>query len=289
MTGIVYGNYMQDQLDAQYNLRALTPEFQQFLDGWRKETEKIQSRIPSFRNIPYGDSPAETLDIYPVRSLVPAPVQIFFHGGGWRSMSKDDYGYLAATFHRHSAVTIVADHALCPAHTLDEFVQTSRNAVAWVWNNVAAYGGDRTRIFISGHSAGAHAAAMIALTDWSGFGGLPPDVVKGFTLISGSYDLEPIRLSGPYASNGWTAEQVSRNSPLKLNPPPRTPFIIALGAHETHEMHRQSRLYSEMLQSSGIEHEYYSVAGHNHYSVLDAFENESHPLGRAVLRQMGIG
>lgn len=285
----VYGDYTQDQLDAQYNLRQLTPEFQQFRAGWRKETQRLQARIPCHRNLPYGESPTELLDIYPVDRLIPAPVQVFFHGGGWRSMSKDDYGYLAATFHKHSAVTVVVSYALCPAHTLDELVRQCRNAVAWIWSNVAAYGGDRTRIFISGHSAGAHAAAMIALADWSTHGSLPPDVVKGITAVSGCYDLEPLRLSGPYASLGWTAEQVARNSPLKLSPPARMPFILAHGAHETAEMQRQSRLYGEMLRSSGVEFEYYSVAGHNHYSVLDAFENENHPLGRAVLRQMGIG
>ena len=285
----VYGEYTQEQLDAEYNFRPLIPEFQQFLVAWKRETEKLQSRIPCHRNVAYGPSETELLDIYPVERDIPAPVQIFFHGGGWRSMSKDDYGYLAATFHRRSVITVVVDYALCPIHTLDELVRQCRNAVAWVWSNVAAYGGDRTRLFISGHSAGAQAAGMIALTDWTTYGDLPPDVVKGVTAISGCYDLEPVSLSTPYGSLGWNADQIARNSPLNLKSPPRIPFIVALGAHETQEMHRQSRAYSDMLQNSGIEHEYYSVAGHNHYSVLDAFENEDHPLGRAVLRQMGVG
>ena len=289
MTVAIYGDYTQEQLDAQYSFRVLIPEFQQFLVGWRHETEKVQSWIPCHRNIAYGDAETELLDIYPVERRIPAPVQIFFHGGGWRSMSKDDYGYLAAMFRRRSVVTVVVDYALCPTHTLDELARQCRNSVAWVWNNVAAYGGDRTRIFISGHSAGAQAAGMIALTDWSTYGDLPPNVVKGVTAISGCFDLEPVGLSAPYRPLGWTAEQVARNSPLNLEPPPRIPFIVALGAHETQEMHRQSRRYAEMLQQAGIEYEYHSVAGHNHYSVLDAFENEDHPLGRAVLRQMGVG
>lgn len=288
MSSLVYGEYTQDQLDAQYNLRALTPDFERYLTGWRKQTEKVQAQITCHKDISYGSAPTELLDIYPAERHYPAPVQVFFHGGGWRATSKDDCGYMAASFHKCSVLSVIVDYALCPAHTIDELVRQCRNAVAWLWNNIAQYGGDRTRMFVSGHSAGGQVAGMIALTDWSSYG-LPPTVVKGITAISGCFDLEPIQLAYPYSELGWTLEQVARNSPLKLNPPPKIPIIVAVGAHEPDEMQRQSRSYSAFLREAGIEHEYFTVAGHNHYSVLDAFENGEHPLGRAVLRQMGAG
>lgn len=288
MTAAVYGNYTQEELDAQYALRALTPEFDQFVSGWRKESEKYQAGVSFHKDVSYGPAPTELLDIYPVDRSLPAPVHIFIHGGGWRAMSKDDHAHLAAPFSKRSAIAVMVDYALCPTHTLDDMVGQCRNAVAWVWKNIAAYGGDRTRIFISGHSAGGHAVGMIALTDWSTYD-LPPDVVKGATSISGCFDLEPISFSIPYKPLGWTHEQVERNSPLKLGTPYNMPFILALGAHETTEMHRQSQRYADLLQAAGIEHQYYSVAGHNHYSVLDAMEFDEHPLARAIFRQMGIG
>lgn len=288
MDNIAYGVYTQEELDAEYNTRALTPTFQHFVDGWRSDSKVVRDRLRSHRDLAYGPSEAEILNVFPADRNTPAPIQMFFHGGGWRSMDKDAFDYIARTFHRHGVMTVVVNYALCPAVTIDELVRQCRESIAWTFRNAAKYGGDSTRIFISGHSAGAHVTAMAAVTDWNSHAGIPRDVIKGVTAISGLYELEAVRLSSTYAPLGFTWDQVVRNSPTALPPPPRIPFIIALGAHESNEFHRQSLTYCHFLRKAGIECEYYVVPGHHHYSVLDAFENDSHLFGRAVLRQMGL-
>jgi arylformamidase len=197
---------------------------------------------------------------------MPAPVQIFFHGGGWRSMSKEEFGYVARSFHRKGAITLVPNYALLPDTTLDEMVLQCRAAVAWAWNNVHRYGGDRTRIFISGHSAGAHLVSMLATTDWTAYENCWPNIVKGVTAISGFYELEAARHSFVFRPF-LKADEVARNSPFGKQVGVRTPFIISLGAHESRETHRQSRLYADYLAEIGMPSEHIVVEGHNHYSV----------------------
>lgn len=288
MSDFIYGIYTQEMLDAEYNTRALTPTFQQYVDGWKSDSADIRARLRCHCDLAYGPSDPEKLDVFPADRNTPAPVQMFFHGGGWRSMDKETYSYIARAFHRHGAMTVIVNYALCPSVTIDELVRQCRESVVWTFRNAARFGGDNTRIFISGHSAGAHVAAMMATTDWKTYDDLPVDPIKGVTAISGLYELEAVRLSSTYSPLGFSQEQVVRNSPVALPPPGRMPYIVALGAHESREFHRQSQIYFEFLRQAGIECTYYAVAGHHHYSVLDAFENERHPLGRAVLRQMGL-
>ena len=69
-----------------------------------------------------------------------------------------------------------------------------RRAIAWVHRNAASFGGDPDRIYVSGHSSGAHLAAVVATTDWPEYG-VPSNIVKGTLCCSGLFDLKPVRLS----------------------------------------------------------------------------------------------
>ena len=69
-----------------------------------------------------------------------------------------------------------------------------RRGIAWVGKNAASFGGDPNRIYVSGHSSGAHLAGVSLVTDWAGVR-RATDVIKGAVLCSGMYDLKPARLS----------------------------------------------------------------------------------------------
>jgi acetyl esterase/lipase len=108
----------------------------------------------------------QQLDVYAPRNRDAArPVLIFIHGGNWNSGSKSTYRLLGRNFARKGVVTVIINYPLSPAATYEDMARASARAVQWTRNNIGTYGGDSSRLFVSGHSAGGHLAALIALDD----------------------------------------------------------------------------------------------------------------------------
>jgi acetyl esterase/lipase len=109
---------------------------------------------------------AQELDVYAPRNRDSAcPVLIFIHGGNWNSGKKSTYWLLGRNFARKGIVTVIINYPLSPAATYDAMARASAQAVQWTQQNIGTYGGDPSRLFVSGHSAGGHLAALIALDD----------------------------------------------------------------------------------------------------------------------------
>lgn len=107
---------------------------------------------------------AQQLDIYAPRNpAAPQPVLVFIHGGNWNSGQKSTYKFLGKRFAKKGIVTVIIDYPLSPAATYDEMARASTRSVDWVRQNINQYGGDTSRVFVSGHSAGGHLAALIAV------------------------------------------------------------------------------------------------------------------------------
>lgn len=110
--------------------------------------------------------PAQQLDVYAPRQVKsPRPVLVFIHGGNWNSGKKSQYWPMGRNFARKGIVTVIIDYPLSPAATYDDMAQASAKAVRWTMENISQYGGDTSRLFLSGHSAGGHLAALIGLDD----------------------------------------------------------------------------------------------------------------------------
>jgi arylformamidase len=287
MTDTLYRGLDQAQLDAQYNPRAVAPLFQVLIDRWTADSEETVRKFKNQLDVAYGLSAAEKVDIFPA-AKPKAPIQLFFHGGYWRSSDKAVNRHLARAFVPDGAATVLANYGLCPSVTMDELVHQTRACIAWVWKNAASFGGDADRLYISGHSAGGHIVCEALTTDWSQFGA-PADVIKGVCGISGLYDLEPIQRIFVNKELRMTPEQALRHSPLLHMPKKPTPLIMAVGALESDEWRRQTSDYVAAFRSRGWPVEHIVVSGHEHYSILAAFEDRKHPLGAAIRRQMGLG
>ena len=125
-----------------------------------------------------------------------APINVFLHGGGWRGGKASTYALLGEIFVRNGAHVVIPDFA--PIADLDgdlrPMVEQVKRAVAWVYQNASRFGGDPDRIYLSAHSSGAHLGGCLVTTDWTAEG-LPADLLKGALLVSGMYDLKPVRLS----------------------------------------------------------------------------------------------
>jgi arylformamidase len=171
--------------------------------------------------------------------------------------------------------------------SMDELVRQCRASIAWVHANAGSFGGDRERIFVSGHSAGGHLVAMLLAADWPAFG-LPPDPIKGGCAISGLHDLDPIRLCYLNDTLKLTPEEARRNSPIYLAPRTRHPLLIPVGRDEGPEYRRQTETLAAVWQKQGVPCEVLDMAGINHFSIIAQLEDPASELSRAIQRQMGL-
>src|ERR1700753_2725826 len=115
------------------------------------------------RDLAYGSDPRQKLDLYvPDKLAGPAPVLLFFYGGSWTGGSKARYFAFGQAFASKGIVTAVADYRLYPQVRYPAFVQDGAHAFDWLHTHAAGYGGDASRIFLAGHSAGAYIAVMLA-------------------------------------------------------------------------------------------------------------------------------
>lgn len=277
----------QEELDAQYNLNLMLPEaaasYEVFCD---RESERVRSEMDHSLDVPFGPTLAEHVDVYPAGEG--APVLIYVHGGFWCLRTSKEFGFVARGPASRGVATVVTNYALCPKVTMDEIVRQTRAAVAWAYNNASSFGGDPGRIHVAGHSAGGHLVAMLLATDWEGEYGLPNDVVKGCTAISGLFDLAPFPYTflQPRLQLGW--DQALRNSPILHIPDAAPPLLVAYGEDETDEFKRQSEEFLATWRASGLDTERLILRGKNHYEVIDGFLDAESPLCSAILARLGI-
>jgi arylformamidase len=163
-----------------------------------------------------------------------------------------------------------------------------RRAVAWVYKNAATFGGDPNRVFLSGHSSGAHLAGVVLVTDWQKDFGLPRDLVKGAVLMSGMYDLQPVRLSKRSEYVKFTDEMEQALSTQRHLDRLNTPIIVSYGTLESPEFQRQSRDFVAAVKAAGKPVELIVGERYNHFEFPETFGNPYGILGRAALEQMKL-
>jgi arylformamidase len=282
----VYRDYDQGALDAQYNLRARWPEHVAFFEAWRREGTAIRLGPEWVLDQAYGPTPAERIDL-----MVPglpdnqrAPILLYIHGGYWQGLDKLDVDWLAPAFVARGIAFAAVNYALAPMAAMDEIVRQCRAAVAWLWRHAPDFGCDPRRIMVAGHSAGGHLAAMLAATDWTRQGGLPPGVVRGAFCVSGVYDLEPLFRSYHQAALRLDARSVARNSPLRLKPMPGVPIVVTLGGDETAEFHRQQAEFVAAWREQGAAVSVVKAPRLHHFDIVGACADFAHPVGKALLR-----
>jgi arylformamidase len=282
----IYLNYDRAALDLQYNNQLRVPDFADHVARWQKESARVRAGLGGERDVAFGSSPDEVLDIYPpARAGRPAPVQVYYHGGYWRAFKAADFAFVAERLSEAGVLTVVVNYALVPSVRIGELVRQCRAALAWVHANIARYGGDPNRIFVSGHSAGGHLVAALAA-----MAGEPDTraLLQGGVAISGLYDLEPIRLCYLNETLQLTPAEVEANSPARHLPTTAKPLILTYGADESAEFARHATEYGRALADRGIPCVVRPLAGHNHMSICSALaDRKSEPM-QMILGQMGL-
>jgi len=289
MSEPIYRDYDKEGLDAQYFLRALVPDFQDYFDRYAAESAAARETFGGTLDIAYGDQDGEKLDVFAPQDAGGAPVHVFIHGGYWQAMDKGDFDYVANGLVPRGAVVVVVNYTLAPHVGVSEIVRQNRAALAWVWNNIAEYGGDAGNIHVSGHSAGGHLTAMMAATDWASFApGLPADLVKSGLCISGLFELEAVRLCYLNDVLGMDRAEAEANSPVLLSPPLGVRQVVTVGGDETAEFLRQSSEYAAELSKRGTAVQSLAPAGLHHFSIVAQLGQPDGALTNIACDLMGL-
>jgi len=277
--------YTREFCERQYNIRALVPEYQAVFSRWAAQGAATRSLHACLLDLPYGDEPAERLDIFPAAEE-PSPLMVFVHGGYWRSMDKSDFSWIAPNFVKRGAAVALINYGLAPATPIEDIVRQTLAAIAWLYRKAQSYGIDRDRIVLCGHSAGAHLSAMALAALWPVYASdLPGDLVKGVLAISGVYDLEPL-LHAPFLNVDL---KLNRERAIHLSPvhyPARAGarLITSVGGAETSEFHRQTALIGEHWRQHRVRD--IPLPGCNHYEAIEALPDPASPLLDAALDLM---
>lgn len=281
MRKTVFLDYTQEELDRAYDQRVWARNVDDLLAAWRNAVVPARAAVPHYAERSYGDGPSERLDIYSGKRLG-APIHIHIHGGAWRAQSKDDGAVLAPAMVAAGMQFAVPDFGLLPAIRMPDMIDQLARAVAHVHGHADSFGGDPNRILLSGHSSGAHLAAVLATLDWSAYG-LPADVVKALVCISGAYDLEAVLLSARRTYIDLSAGEAARLSPPRHAGSIPCPVWVLWGADESPDFIRQGEEFADALASAGRLAGRILVPGLNHFEMCDAIADPTSPVHTAIL------
>lgn len=220
------------------------------------------------RDIAYGSDPRQKLDVYIPDGLhAPAPVILFIYGGSWQMGSKDIYKFFGQAFASRGIVTVVADYRLYPQVKYPVFVQDNALAFKFVHDTIATYGGDPTKVFLAGHSAGAYNVVMLdSDLHYLKEAGADPAWIRGVIGIAGPYDFLPLK--DPKLIDIFGGDRVAATQPINYIDSKRAPMLLAYGTNDETVRPQNSINMAAKLRSVGGEAEVKEYPGIGHIGII---------------------
>lgn len=285
----VWRDYDQEGLDRAYDQTVWAPSMADIQKRQAANSEAARRRLGEPQRLAYGPSAIEGLDVFKARQPN-APVMVFIHGGAWLRGEARNFAYPAEMFVDAGVNFVVADFA--PVSSFDGDLSAMaaqvRRAIAFAYQNAAQFGGDASRLYLAGHSSGAHLAAVALTIDWQAEFGLAPDFIKGALLMSGMYDLKPVRLSKRSDYVKFSDAMEDAMSPQRHLDRLHTPITVTVGSKDSPEFIRQARDFVAAVKAAGKPAELVEAPEYNHFDLSYSLGNPYGPNGRAALTLMGL-
>ncbi|GAA3994888.1 alpha/beta hydrolase [Deinococcus rubellus] len=237
------------------------------------------------RNLHYGPDARNVLDIYAPQQASGKPVVLFIHGGSWDSGSKDEYVFVGDSLARAGYVTAVMSYRLAPTHPYPDYIQDAAQALKWLQDNAAKYGGNGQRLYVVGHSAGAfNAAEVVDNARWLNEAGVNINTVHGLVGIAGPYDYDFRKFP---SKNAFPAGGDPANiMPSRHIRPDAPPHLLLVAANDTTVDPDNGERMKAALQAAGVPYTYTVLPGLNHITIVAALSRKLTFLGgtrKAVL------
>lgn len=259
-----YRGMGREALAVAYDNRAIVPGWEDYLADWRARSDALYAERTPLRDVRYGPGPRQRLDLFETPDPS-APTVLFLHGGYWQWNDKEGQAFIAQGLLAHGLSVAIGEHTLAPAAPMAAICAEPGAMVARLRTLLAERGRRDDAIVICGISSGAHLMAC-ALT---------APGVRAAVLISGTYDLEPIRISPLNDAIGMDAETARRCSPLHAVHTGVGEVLLSHGSRERPEIVRQSADFHEVLTARGHRSTLAPVVGADHFSVLETLADPS--------------
>jgi arylformamidase len=286
----VFLDYTQKELDDAFEQNIWAPNFEELRAANKAGCADIRQRLEHFERR-YGEGADETIEIVPA-GRTNAPILLFVHGGRWKPQPDNAFVYFADTVVKGGAhLAAVRFSTLDPPKRttrMPDMIAELRRAVAWLYKNAASFNGDPNRIHVIGHSSGAHLTSVLLTTDWTQHG-LPADVLKSGTCVSGMYELRPVMLSVRSDYVKLSAEEEDAFSAIRHLDRVRCPITVAWGDKESPEFQRQGREFAAALKAKGLACRELILKDANHFEGIRTMTQPQSPLARDVLGEIALG
>ena len=274
----VFLDYTQAELDQAYDQLVWAPHRDTIQAEISKDCEAVRKAMPP-RTERYGKSEMQLLDVYAPAGASRAPVLVYLHGGAWLRGSRLDVAYPAPALAKRGAALVVPDFDNVATVPLPDMIEQCREAVSWTAKNAASFGGDPDRVYLAGHSSGAHLASCVLLGHGS---------IKGALLISGMYDLHAPLLSARSKYVKVTPEEVDAASAMRHLGRIHCPVAVAWSVGDSPEFRRHGQVLSAALQGMGRLAGRLEVFSANHFEEPRQLADPESELSRLLGSVMGL-
>ncbi len=231
------------------------------------------------RNVAFGADARQKLDVFVPASVKPnGKVVVFFYGGSWRVGSKADYRFVAQALTSRGFIAVVPDYRLYPQVTFPAFIEDGAAAVRWTRDHIGAYGGDTNQIYLMGHSAGSHTAALLTLDEhYLKAVGLDRNIIRATAGLSGPYDFASLpenRAVFGRAANDPTIDP--KIEPITFVNGKEPPMLVVHGLKDTIvDPSNSLSLVTHIRQAGGnVEYITYPNRGHGGVVIALAWPNQ---------------
>jgi arylformamidase len=253
---------------AQYMSGQMRAHHPDLLAAFQRESDAAAAAPDAALDIAYGPHPRETFDFFAGPGERRGTLA-FFHAGYWQSRDKSQFRFLAPALLARGFDVAMVNYPLCPDVDLAALVEAAREAVPAIR---ARAGG--SRLMAAGHSAGAHIAVELALTDWRARG-LDASPIAAVVALSGVFDLEPLR-STPLNDRLRLDEDAARaNSPIHRVVWGMPPALFAVGGGETDAFRAQNAAMHAAWTAAGNSGAVMEIAAADHFTLLRKLQGAS--------------
>lgn len=209
------------------------------------------STYRSVSTLRYGNESRQQHDVYQPVVARKGIVVVFFYGGGWRTGARDEYRFVAQTLTRYGATVVIPDYRIYPDAVFPAFMDDAAAAVAWTHRHIAEYGGDPKKIYLVGHSAGAHIATLLTLDkQYLAAQGHDTDILAGVVGLATPTDFAAT-LEAKYRPAFVNQIELERAQPIRYARADAPPLLLQHGADDTVVQARNSMALAERISALG--------------------------------------